>query len=119
MAIALGTILALASVIVIAYPFLRSKQYRLVSEKYVTREKLRAERHRIYRKIGDLEADHTSGDLTEPDFQLQRDQLRIAAAKILREEAGSTALDREEQLEQEISRLRKKSADSLEGGDTL
>ena len=119
MAIALGTLLALASIAVVAYPFLGSRRYRLVSERFETREKLRSERQRIYRKIGDLESDFTSGDLTESDFQLQRNQLRIAAAEILKQESGSTKSEQSDQLEQEISRLREQSANSPEGGDTL
>jgi hypothetical protein len=121
MPIILGTLLALVSVLVIAYPFLGRNQYRLVSESFVTREKLRAERLRIYRKISDLEADFTSGDLTESDYRQQRDQLRILAAEVLRQESGTTSTDsqRDEELEKEISRLREQTAQSPEGGDTL
>ena len=124
MQILLGTLLAVISVIVIAYPFLGSKRYRLVSETFVTRAKLRAERLRIYRKLSDLEADFTSGDLTEHDYQQQRDQLRIAAAEILKQESGVSMSDakRDEEIEKEISRLRKQSATSNkapEGGDNL
>lgn len=121
MAIALGTLLALVSIVVIAYPFLGSKRYWLVSERFVHREKLRAERLRIYRKISDLETDYSSGDLTEADFQAQRDQLRITAAELLREESETTVpvKDRDEQLEREISRLREQYARSSEGGDRL
>ena len=122
MPVVFGTLLALASILVIAYPFLGSKRYRLVSESFVIREKLRAERLRIYRKIGDLDSDFTSGDLTEIDYQQQRDQLRISAAEILREESGSTSTrntDRNEQLEEEISRLREKTAQPPEGGESL
>lgn len=124
MQILFGTLLALVSVVVIAYPFLSSKRYRLVSEAFVTREKLRAQRLRIYRKINDLEVDFISGDLTEADYQQQRDQLRIAAAEILKQESGKSISDtkRDEELEKEISRLREQSATSTEvpeGGDTL
>ncbi|MCZ6539037.1 MAG: hypothetical protein O6922_04340 [Chloroflexi bacterium] len=119
MAIALGTLLALVAVAVIAYPFLGSKRYRLVMERFVNREKLRAERMRVYRKISDLEIDHSAGDVTESDFQSQRDQLRITAAKLLRDESGPNGpiKDSDEQLEQEISRMRERSTRSLEGGD--
>ena len=125
MAVALGTLLVLVAVAVIAYPFLGTKKYWLVSKRFVNREKLRAERLRVYRKISDLEADHTAGDLTESDFQSERDKLRIIAANLLREEAGTNgpANDRDEQLEQEISRMRERSPGSsdtprsLEGED--
>ncbi len=121
MPIILGTLLALVSVAVIAYPFLGRKRYRLVSESFVTRGKLRAERLRIYRKISDIEADFTSGDLTEADYRQQRDQLRFSAAEILRQESGATSTDsqRDEELEKEISRLREQTAQSPEGGDAL
>jgi hypothetical protein len=121
MPIILGTLLAIASLAVIAYPFFGSKRYRLVSESFVTREKLRAERLRIYRKISDLEADFESGDLTEADYQLQRDQLRVLAAETLREESGSTPTDskRDEELENEISRLRQQTVHPPEGGDSV
>ncbi len=119
MATALGTLLALIAVAVIAYPLLGSKRYRLVSKRFVKREKLRAERLRVYRKISDLEADHESGDLTESDFQSQRDQLRITAAGLLREESGAegSTNDRDEELEQEISRMRENSARLSSGED--
>ncbi|MBT5252472.1 MAG: hypothetical protein HOL69_02290 [Chloroflexi bacterium] len=79
---------------------------------------------RIYRKISDVEADFTSGDLTRADYQQQRDQLRIAAAEILKQESGSSIsnVKRDEELEKQISRLREQSATSNEapeGGDTL
>jgi hypothetical protein len=121
MPIILGTLLALVSVAVIAYPFFGSKRYRMVSESFVTREKLRAERLRIYRKISDIDADFTSGDLTEADYLQQRDLLRISAAEILRDESGAHSSDskRDEELEKEISRLRGQTARPREGGDTL
>ena len=121
MPIILATLLALASVAVIVYPFFGSKRYRLISESFVIREKLRAERLRIYRKIIDIDADYASGDLTDDDYQQQRNVLRISAAEILREESGSISPDtgRDEQLEKEISRLRDQTAQTLEGGDTL
>jgi biopolymer transport protein ExbB/TolQ len=119
MAIALGALLAFFVVAVIAYPFLGSRRYRLVSQRFVNLEKLRVERLQVYRKISDLEVDHASGDLTESDFQSQRDQLRVTAAELLREESGpdGLAMDSDEQLEQEISRMRKRSSCSSETGN--
>ncbi|HJP27776.1 MAG TPA: hypothetical protein QF694_03080 [Dehalococcoidia bacterium] len=121
MPIVLGTLLAIISIAVIAYPFLGSQRYRLVSESFVTREKLRAERLRIYRKISDIEADYELGDLTEADYQQQRDQLRISAAEILKQESDSITIDsrRDEDLEKEISRLREQTTHSPRGRDNL
>ena len=119
MAIAFGALLAFFVVAVIAYPFLGSRRYRLASQRFVNREKLRVERLQVYRKISDLEVDHASGDLTESDFQSQRDQLRVTAAELLREESGpdGLAMDSDEQLEQEISRMRKRCSRSSETGN--
>ena len=119
MAIAFGALLAFFVVAVIAYPFLGSRRYRLASQRFVNREKLRVERLQVYRKISDLEVDHASGDLTESDFQSQRDQLRVTAAELLREESGPNGpeMDSDEQLEQEISRMRKRSSRSSETGN--
>ncbi|MCZ6539196.1 MAG: hypothetical protein O6922_05160, partial [Chloroflexi bacterium] len=65
------------------------------------------------------EADHSSGDLTEIDFNLQRNQLRVTAAELLRDESGpyGPIKDREEQLEREISRMRERSISPTKGGD--
>jgi hypothetical protein len=117
----LGTLLALFSLAVIAYPFINAKRYRLITASFVTREKLRAERLRIYRKISDIDADFESGDLTEADYQQERNMLRVSAAELLREESGSniSAANRDEQLEKEIARLREQTAQPHEGGDTL
>ena len=119
MAIAFGALLAFFVVAVIAYPFLGSRRYRLASQRFVNLEKLRVERLQVYRKISDLEVVHASGDLTESDFQSQRDQLRVTAAELLREESGpgGPAMDSDEQLEQEISRMRKRSSRSSETGN--
>ena len=119
MAIAFGALLAFFVVAVIAYPFLGSRRYRLASQRFVNLEKLRVERLQVYRKISDLEVDHASGDLTESDFQSQRDQLRVTAAELLREESepDGPAMDSDEQLEQEISRMRKRSSRSSETGN--
>jgi len=119
MAIAFGALLAFFVVAVIAYPFLGSRRYRLASQRFVNREKLRVERLQVYRKFSDLEVDHASGDLTESDFQSQREQLRVTAAELLREESGpdGPAMDSDEQLEQEISRMRKRSSRSSETGN--
>ena len=119
MAIAFGALLAFFVVAVIAYPFLGSRRYRLASQRFVNLEKLRVERLQVYRKISDLEVDHASGDLTESDFQSQRDQLRVTAAELLREESGpdGPAMDSDEQLEQEISRMRKRTSRSSETGN--
>ena len=109
-AIAFGTLLVLFSIAVVAYPFIGHARYRSLSNRFMYRETLRAKRWRVYRKIIDLQADFASGDLTELDYVEQRNQLRIAAAELLRYESDSTPVTQEEQLEKEIAILRDQSS---------
>ena len=114
MAIILGTTLALLSIAIIAYPFLRSKKYKSIFGNSRTRDDISAERLRIYSKIHDLEADLASGDLTDSEFLLMRDQLRVSAAKLLKQESEQHGLDGGDELEVEIARQREQSRQASE-----
>ncbi|MBG82052.1 MAG: hypothetical protein FI699_03020 [SAR202 cluster bacterium] len=119
MTIALGMVLAIVTITVIVYPFFGKKRYRLVSDSFIRKEKLRAERLQIYRKINDVRSDFISGDLTEKDYLSQRNQLRLAAAQILEQETSFTLTDSQikDELEKEISMLRQRTNQPPEGGD--
>ena len=119
MAIILGTAIALVSIAVIAYPFLWSKKYKLISGKFGTSDDLRMERLGIYSKIHDLEADHASGDLTNSEFLLLRDQLRVSAAKLLKEESEPRRSNDKDELEAEIARQREQSRRGPEDRDVF
>ena len=110
----LGTALVLLALGVVIYPFLMRRKYAPPPD--VTPERLRAERLRIYRQIADLEADRASGEVPDRDFQAQLDELRVAAAKVMRDEA---APDGEPELEQEIEAARQARKGPLEGGDRV
>ena len=119
MAIILGTTVALLSIAIIVYPFLGSKKYKLIFGKLGTRDDIRAERLRIYSKIHDLEADLASGDLTDSEFLLIRDQLRVSAARLLKQESvPRRSLDSDE-LEEEIARQREQSRQASEDRDVF
>jgi hypothetical protein len=114
----LGTTLVLISLGVLVYPFLNRRKYTLAGN--AAAERLRAARLRAYRQIADLEGDFIAGDLTETDYDSQLNELRIAAAKIMRREQqiGSVVAD-VDALEREIAAARKGMAGPLDGGDTI
>ena len=114
MAIILGTTLALLSIAIIAYPFLGSKKYKSIFGNSRTRDDISAERLRIYSKIHDLEADLASGDITDSEFLLMRDQLRVSAAKLLKQESEPHGLNAGDELEVEIARQRENSRQASE-----
>ena len=114
MSIILGTTLALLSIAIIAYPFLGSKKYKSIFGNSRTRDDISAERLRIYSKIHDLEVDLASGDLTDSEFLLMRDQLRVSAAKLLKQESEQHGLDGGDELEVEIARQREQSRQASE-----
>ncbi len=87
MGTAIGTALVLVTLAVLIYPFLR-RGYKTPAD--ATQERLRAEKLRVYRTISDLEADRASGTVSEEDFQAQLLELKLAAARVLREQAGAT-----------------------------
>ena len=118
MGMALGTALVMIAIAVLVYPFLNRKKYALASDPAL--ERLRVSRLRVYRQISDLEEDLTNGELTETDYGAQLRELRVAAARILREEerlGGAPGGDL--LLEREIEAARRMRQGPPEGGDTL
>jgi len=92
---------------VLVYPLFRGRKQPAPSDP--AQGRLRAERRRIYGLISDLDASRASGDVTEADYQTQLDDLRLAAAKTLQQEAavGRTREGTDTaQLEQEIAAAR-------------
>ena len=118
MGMALGTVLVMIAIGVVLYPFLNKRKYALASDPAL--ERLRVSRLRVYRQISDLEEDFTNGELTDADYGAQLRELRVTAARILREEerlggapGGDTLLERE------IEAARKGRRGPPEGGDKL
>lgn len=118
MGMALGTVLVMIAIGVLIYPFLNRRKYALASDPAL--EHLRVSRLRVYRQISDLEEDFTNGELTEADYHAQFRELRIAAARILRDEErlGGASAD-ELDLEREIEAARRGRQGPPEGGDRL
>ena len=114
MSIILGTTLALLSIAIIAYPFLGSKKYKSIFGKSGTRDDISAAVSYTHLRAHDLEADLVSGDITDSEFLLMRDQLRVSAAKLLKQESEPHGLDGGDELEVEIARQREQSRQASE-----
>ena len=114
MGTALGIILVLAALAVVAYPFLMVQRRRgNTPDPAIMR--LLAARTRIYRQIEELDADLQSGEIGESEHQVQVDELRISAAQVLRELSMlETDSATEAEIEQEIAAARRERA-SAEG----
>ena len=105
MGIFLGAVLVFAALGVLIYPLLRRTQDSQPID--AESERLHTERARIYRLIGDLEADRRAGDLAVPEYRKQLRELRVAAARVMRAQArsGAGGFD-DEALEREIEAAR-------------
>lgn len=114
----LGTTLVLVSLAVLLYPFINRRRYAMAGDAAI--ERLRAARTRVYRQIADLEGDYEAGDLTRPDYELQLNEFRLAAARIMQREEQLGAIDSDaDALEREIEAARRGLVGPPEGGDKL
>jgi hypothetical protein len=105
MGTALGTALVLLSLAVLIYPLIKRRAQ--LSQHDPALGRLNADRRRIYGLIADLEDSRASGDVSEADFKAQLDELRLAAAKTLQQEAMIGRPADAARLEQEIEAARK------------
>jgi len=113
MGVLLGTALVLITVAVLVYPFFNRRKYSL--ERDPTVERLRVARMRVYRQVSDLQSDHQAGELTDTDYETQFNELRIAAARIMKlEEELGVVTSNEDLLEKEIAAARKRNLKSPE-----
>jgi hypothetical protein len=113
----IGTALALAALGVLIYPFLRRRKQ--VDAPDLATARLRAERARIYRLIYELEQDRAAGAVAEDDFASNLNELRVAAARVVRQEAelGVRRAD-DEELELEIETVRASRQRATKGNRT-
>ena len=114
MGIAIGVLLAVGAVAVIAWPFFRRRSPAAHSDVVGVRDadthatqsqaELRRARGEIYRQIGQLEADHSAGLVSDLDFHSEFEDLRAEAARLMMDEAELTPMsDPAAELEREIA----------------
>jgi len=115
MPIALGAIVALISLVVIAIPFIRRSGAVLSARHTGEVERLTRLRSDFYDQIGQLQTDYAANTVTDEDYQHQLLELRIGAAETIRlldqlgyedEPQNAPAALTREVLEEEIAALR-------------
>ena len=126
MPIALGAIVALVSLVVIAIPFIR-RSGAVLSARYTSEvDRLTILRSDLYERIGLLQADHAAKTVTDEDYQHQLLELRIGAAETIRlldqlgyeeEPQNAPASLTRESLEEEIAALRLAGSRRDSGGN--
>ena len=107
MGITLGIVLVLAALAVVVYPFVIVQRRRVNSPDPAV-HRLRAARTRTYRQIDELGAELKSGEIAQEEHETQVHELRMDAARILRDLSvleSDTAS--EEDLEREIAEARR------------
>ena len=118
MGIALGIVLVLAALAVVVYPFVNVRRPSGNAADPAV-QRLRAARTRIYRQIEELGAELKSGEIAQEEHEAQVHELRIAAARILREMSvleSDTASEAE--IEREIAEARRERASAARETDT-
>lgn len=115
MAIALGVVVALVSLVVIAIPFIRRSGAALSARHAEELERLTRLRSDLYEQIGQLQSDHAANTVTDEDYRRQLLELRVGAAETIRlldqlghdeEPQDAPDLLTREALEKEIAALR-------------
>ncbi len=115
MGIALGIVLVALALAVVAFPFIRSRRYASPPDPEL--ERLQAARRRIYRQFDELNADLASGELSAEEHAAQSAELRMEAARALRDlSTMETDPADEEELEREIAAARRMAAEGRKEG---
>ena len=113
----LGIILVLAALAVVVYPFVMVRRSS-VNAADPSAMRLRAARARVYRQIDELDAELKSGEIGRAEHEAQVDELRMSAARILRElsvlesDAASKA-----EIEREIAAARRERSTASRQAD--
>jgi hypothetical protein len=105
MAIIIGAVLAILSIAVVVYPFLKSRQETRTDAAPATGDPEGPELEAIeaiYEAIRTLQLDHQLGKVPEGLYQEQLRAYRLQAAAVLKQQAETQARDADWTLEQEI-----------------
>lgn len=111
-------VLAIATFAFIAYPLLGRKRLSAAPAGDDRLQELFSERNTAYSMIKELEFDHSSGILTDQDYQDLESRYKNKAIGILKgiDEHATLATDLDTELERQVRNLRrgKKSRDTVE-----
>jgi hypothetical protein len=102
MAIIIGAVLAILSIAIVVYPFLKSRHGERVDVIPETSDSEGPDLEAIYEAIRTLQLDHQLGKVPAGLYQEQLRTYRIQAAAALKQQAETQARDADWTLEQEI-----------------
>ena len=121
MAAIVGIILAATIVIVLVYPFIKSRRNAAPATDQVDRvASADTLRHLLYREPVTLRNEFESGNITEREYEMQLEELRVRAAGLMqqRAERRNQLLAAELELEREVRRIRRARQASETKGDS-
>ncbi|MCY4476277.1 MAG: hypothetical protein OXC83_12735 [Chloroflexi bacterium] len=120
MAAIVGIILAATIVIVLVYPFIKGRRNAAPAADQVDRvASADTLRHLLYREPVTLRNEFESGNITEREYEMQLEELRVRAAGLMqqRAERRNHLLAAELELEREVRRIRQARQASESKGD--
>ncbi len=106
MAILIGLIVAVISLIVVAAPFFRSRYRGKGLSSQHSPDETMAMRERIYQEIRTLQLDYQLGNMEEADYQSLMRSYRLEAAALIRRQRQGEQQDLSKLLEDEIRTFR-------------
>ena len=122
MAAIVGILLAAVIVAVLAYPFVKRRSDASgnadVVHRVVSADTLR---HLLYREPVTLRNEYESGNMTADEYEEQLEELKLEAARLMRQRAEhrSRMIEAELGIELEVQRIRRlRGADEAESGET-
>ncbi len=109
MTIFIVTIVLVAILLVLAYPFIVQRSGRgMIDEAGVElAQRLRRSRDRVYEEIRALQQEYFLGNLTEEEYQRQLQDARVEAAELMRQQQGiqQTLADVTAAVEEELRQI--------------
>ena len=121
MAAIVGILLAAVIVAVLVYPFLKRRSIASGNAQIVDRvASADTLRHLLYREPVTLRNEYEAGNITAQEYEEQLEELKLVAARLMRQRAElrSRMIEAELAIEIEVQRIRQlRISDEVEGGD--
>ena len=107
MSLAIGLILAIVSVVVVASPFFLSRRRRRAGNAGQSLEEVMAKRERIYEEMRTLQVDFQLGNIDEDEYESLMRTHRLEAAALVQQQESLEQEARHRALEDEIRAFRR------------
>ena len=121
MAAIVGILLAAIIVAVLVYPFVKRRSIASGNAQIVDRvASADTLRHLLYREPVTLRNEYEAGNITAQEYEEQLEELKLVAARLMRQRAElrSRMIEAELAIEIEVQRIRQlRISDEVEGGD--